>query len=79
MQRSVPEVAEATEVMEWLERKPLGYEAEPVFFHKCGIEGYAGKWYGMQEHFRTRWVQRDSNSGIENEVLHPNGFSFLKK
>ncbi|MCK9438107.1 MAG: hypothetical protein M0Q12_12985 [Synergistaceae bacterium] len=33
MQRSVPEVAEATEAMEWLEREPLGYGAEPVRFH----------------------------------------------
>jgi len=32
VQRSVPEVAEATEVMEWLEREPLGYGAEPVRF-----------------------------------------------
>ena len=30
VQRSVPEVAEATEAMEWLEREPLGYGAEPV-------------------------------------------------
>ncbi|MDD3946165.1 MAG: hypothetical protein PHS38_15855 [Bacteroidales bacterium] len=35
MQRSVPEVAEATEAMEWLEREPLGYGAEPVRF-LCG-------------------------------------------
>jgi len=33
VQRSVPEVAEATEAMEWLEREPLGYGAEPVRFH----------------------------------------------
>jgi len=32
VQRSVPEVAEA---MEWLEREPLGYGAEPVRF-LCG-------------------------------------------
>jgi len=35
VQRSVPEVAEATEAMEWLEREPLGYGAEPVRF-LCG-------------------------------------------
>ena len=33
MQRSVPEVAEVTEDMEWLEREPLGYGAEAVRFH----------------------------------------------
>ncbi|MDD3945711.1 MAG: hypothetical protein PHS38_13515 [Bacteroidales bacterium] len=39
MQRSVPEVAEATEVMEWLEREPLGYGAEAVRFHWGGSTG----------------------------------------
>ena len=39
MQRSVPEVAEATEAMEWLEREPLGYGAEPVRSHWGGSRG----------------------------------------
>ncbi len=44
MQRSVPEVVEATE---WLKREPLGYGAEPVRFHKCRIEVFVGEWLGM--------------------------------
>jgi len=48
VQRSVPEVAEATEAMEWLEREPLGYGAEAVRFHKCDIEGFAGNLHGVQ-------------------------------
>jgi len=47
VQRSVPEVAEATEAMEWLEREPLGYGAEAVRFHKCRIEVFVGEWHGM--------------------------------
>ena len=48
MQRSVPEVAEATEAMEWLEREPLGYGAEQYRLYKCGIRGLASEWHGIQ-------------------------------
>ncbi len=57
MQRSVPEVAEATK---GLEREPLGYGAERVRSGKGGSEGLRGReWNEARRNARSTLAPRD--------------------